>query len=203
MKKQTILNVCGGKILPIFDEDNKNVRDTFILNVDTMYLSGSFNEARNNHFKFIKDIYNESYSSVYYLDHNIYDFLERYDLPFDKICIYRFLEHVPKSEVLYFIYLLSTCTKLGADIDVIVPDYNKLAERILKEDPFSKNFEADDILTTYELLNDKNSPHLSIWTRKRLIKFFELEGRFKVMRITESYNFDGRDIYLRAEIKRL
>jgi len=134
----------------------------------------------------------------------VYEFLERYHIPFDGIAIYRFLEHVPKVQVLYFIYLLSTSVKIGGYVDVIVPDYKKLAKRILDEDVFSNNFEEEDIITTFELLNEPTcSPHASIWTFDRAYKFFELEGRFKIKIIKENYNFDGRDIYLRFIAERV
>ena len=134
----------------------------------------------------------------------MYEFLERYHIPFDGIAIYRFLEHVPKVQVLYFIYLLSTSVKIGGYVDVIVPDYKKLAKRILDEDVFSNNFEEEDIITTFELLNEPTcSPHASIWTFDRAYKFFELEGRFKIKIIKENYDFDGRDIYLRFIAERV
>ena len=151
-------------------------------------------------------VYLQNYNFIknrLYINHDVYDFLERYDIPFDKIIIYRFLEHVPKSNVLYFIYLLSTITKPGAILDVIVPDYTLLAQRILDEDPFRTGFEGEDIITTYELLNDLPSPHLSVWTNARLVYFFNLEKRFCVKSIENKYEFDGRNIYIRALIERV
>jgi len=199
-EKDSILNICGGKILP---DINKELDSYFLLNVDQNYFSDDkILDIRSEHFDFIDNIGKE-YNYVSYINHDIYDFLERYDIPFNKIIIYRFLEHVPKSKVLYFIYLLSTLTKLGAVLDVIVPDYKKLAKRILKENPYDSNFEAEDIITTYELLNDQTNPHLSLWTKERLYYFFELESRFKVKSVKENYKFDGRDIYLRATVERI
>jgi len=134
---------------------------------------------------------------------NIYKFLERYHILFDVITIYRFLEHVPKTKILYFIYLLSTCLEIGGYVDVIVPDYKKLATRILNENPFSKNFEEEDIITTFELLNEPNSPHMSIWTEDRIRYFFDLEKRFIIENLIQNYNFDGRDIYIRFLARRV
>jgi len=99
--------------------------------------------------------------------------------------------------------LLSTCTKPGAKLDIIVPDCKKVAQRIIDEDPFKQGFEAEDIITTYEMVNDMPSPHLSIWTKDRLKYFFELEGRFKIVKTEDNYKFDGRDIYLRSLIERI
>ena len=141
----------------------------------------------------------KSYSTGY----DIYEFLEKYHLKFDGITMYRFLEHVPKVKVLYFIYLLSTAVKIGGIVDVIVPDYKALSVRILNEDVKDANFEAEDIITTFELLNEDYSPHCSIWTAARIVHFFELEGRFKISTMHENYKFDGRDIYIRFLAERV
>jgi hypothetical protein len=193
---ETILNLCGGKIIPKLQENQ------FLVNLDLSYKFGadSIDYVRHEHLNWVN--YN---SEKYYIKHDVYDFLENYDIPFDKILIYRFLEHVPKSQVLYFIYLLSTITKPGAILDIIVPDYKVLAQRILREEPYNPdvNFEAEDIITTYELLNTPESPHQSVWTVDRFNYFFHLEGRFLVRKVIQNFKFDGRDLYLRAEIERI
>ena len=126
---------------------------------------------------------------------------------FDRITIYRFLEHVPMDKVPYFIYLLSTVTKPGAEIDVIVPNYNTLAHMILSEQANIANdvmdFEANNILLTTELLNEPSCPHASIWTEYRAQRFFRLEGRFTITEVDENFEFDGRDIYLRFKAERI
>jgi hypothetical protein len=131
------------------------------------------------------------------------DFLTKFHYRAHLITLYRYLEHVPKTDVLYFIYLLSTTVEINGLIDIIVPNYKDLANRILTEDVDSKDFEADDIVTTFELLNEPYDPHASIWTAERIYKFFELEGRFEVIDVMSNYEFDGRDIYLRALVKRI
>ena len=199
--KTSILNLCGGKILPEIDSQ---IKPYFLLNLDQIYLGeANVGDVRLNHFKFLKEKWDGQQSQTYYCNYDVYQFLERYDLPFDLISIYRFLEHVPKSNVLYFIYLLSTCTTKGSMLDIIVPDCKKVAQRIIDEDPFKPGFESEDIITTYEMVNDMPSPHLSIWTKDRLKYFFELEGRFRIVTISENYKFDGRDIYLRSLIERV
>jgi hypothetical protein len=197
----SILNLCGGKILP---ELEKEQFPYFLLNLDLTYFTkNTIEDVRSVHFKFIEESKFNKSNIVKDVNYDVYQFLERYDIPFDSIAIYRFLEHVPKSNVLYFIYLLSTCCKKRAILDIIVPDSKKLAKRILTENPFDKNFEAEDIITTYEMLNDMPSPHLSLWSKDRIKYFFELEGRFKILNIEDNYNFDGRDIYLRSIIERV
>lgn len=202
IKKKSILNLCGGKIIPEFE---KNVEYSFLINLDQIYFTKNTIEViRTEHINFNLDDVEPEYTEYSLcLNHDVYDFLERYEIPFDKVIIYRFLEHVPKSNVLYFIYLLSTITKPGAILDIIVPDYKILAQRILDENPYDFGFEAEDIITTYELLNDSQSPHLSVWTKERLVYFFSLEGRFRVKTMEENYKFDGRDLYLRAVIERI
>lgn len=131
------------------------------------------------------------------------EFLEKTILTFDKIFIYRYLEHVSFTEVLYFIYLLSTVTKPGAEIDVIVPDYKILANILLLENVNSKDFEKNNILLTTELLNEPSCPHASIWTVDRALYFWSLEDRFRIREITTPYSFDGRYIYLRFIAERI
>jgi len=201
---KAILNIAGGKIKPFEFESSKIIlyNDfSLLVNLDKMYYNPTnISEIITMHDD---DAENDNITE-YNSDLDVYEFLERYHIPFDGIAIYRFLEHVPKVQVLYFIYLLSTSVKIGGYVDVIVPDYKKLAKRILDEDVFSNNFEEEDIITTFELLNEPTcSPHASIWTFDRAYKFFELEGRFKIKIIKENYDFDGRDIYLRFIAERV
>ena len=116
---------------------------------------------------------------------------------FDKIYIYRFLEHVSFTQVLYFIYLLARVTKIGGNIEVIVPNYKLLANMIKSETWNDIKNEAYNILLTTELLNEPSCPHASIWTPDRALYYWELENRFQVTKLEERYVFDGRDIYLK------
>jgi hypothetical protein len=192
------LNLAGGKEKPQLQLGGYH----YLINVDTMYNEGDtkwyietccrgWKEKRIKH------------NVETYLKYDIFKYLEECILKFDIIFIYRFLEHVPMTQVLYFIYLLSTVMKRGSSLDIIVPDYAVLAQMILDEYVFSHDFEADNILLTTELLNEPSCPHASIWTVPRFRKFFELEKRFKVLNVTQRHVFDGRDIYLRALIERV
>jgi hypothetical protein len=126
---------------------------------------------------------------------------------FDRVVIYRFLEHVSFTQVEYFIYLVSTLLKHNGVVDVIVPNYKHLADMILTEEFHHENpdfdFHAWNILLTTELLNEPSCPHASIWTPQRMKYFWELEGRFRVSKQLESFKFDGREIYLRSLIERI
>jgi hypothetical protein len=143
------------------------------------------------------------------------EFMQRTRVKFDVVILNRVLEHIPKDEVLYFIYLLSTITNPGKRaisicgdrqkqgiISVIVPDYKLLANMLLNEEVGSPNFDKHNILLTSELLNEVSDPHASIWTAERLEYFFEYENRFEVTNITRFFKFDKRDIYIHALIQK-
>jgi hypothetical protein len=118
------------------------------------------------------------------------------------VVIYRFLEHVSFTQVNYFLYLVSTVLKKDGLVDIIVPNYVLLAQKILNE-KIDENFESHNILLTTELLNEPSCPHASIWTPDRVRYFVELEGRFKVETLSAAYSFDGRDIYIRFLARRI
>ncbi len=195
---KTILNIAAGKMKPLGIE---LLKDYFLVNLDTMYNSITEPEEIELYF----DDWKVPGSEVYYTDENAFSFIERTRIPFDEIVCYRFLEHVKKTDVLYFIYLMSTCLKMGGTIDIIVPNYKKLAQMIMTEDDIIGNdkWEAHDIELTYELLNDPSCAHASIWTPARMKYFFGLEKRFVIEHMDDSFHYDGRDIYLRAIIKRV
>ena len=207
--RQSVLNIAGGKIFPLEYNgiEERLYKDMcFLVNLDKMYLNPTpMNKIIEEHEKFERSMIIGSIPEFKHLmcDYDIYEFLERYHIPFNRILMYRFLEHVPKVKILYFIYLLSTAVKIGGIVDVIVPNYKALAKRILEENVNDPNFEAEDIITTFELLNEDYSPHCSVWTIERIIHFFELEGRFKIKKMTENYKFDGRDIYIRFLAERI
>lgn len=193
----TVLNIAAGKFEPL---DYNMDEPRFLVNLDTMYYSySSAAVIEHDHREWTKTV-----DKKYYCNEDIFAFMEKTQMFFDKICIYRFLEHVSFTQVPYFIYLLSTVTKPGALVDIIVPNYRVLANMILTEDdPNMPGFEANNILLTTELLNEPSCPHASIWTAKRAKYFFELEKRFKIISVDESFEFDGRNIYLRFQAERI
>lgn len=198
--REKILNIAAGKFPPIL-----SARDPyFLVNIDTMYYRQDDPVEVENKIKSWAGGKDEEYN----INADIFEFMERTIMNFDRVCIYRFLEHVSFTKLLYFIYLVSTITKPGSVVDVIVPNYEILARMVLDEDPLDPaggNFEAQNILLTTELLNEPSCPHASIWTPQRAIYFWELEGRFVIENgdLNSRYVFDGRDIYLRFKAKRV
>jgi len=203
-----ILNLAGGKFAPFPVSSQENLLiPKYLLNVDTSYFTentAAFVE------KDIKDWEADSNKLTKYenLNMDVFTFMERISFTFDRVVIYRFLEHVSFTQVEYFIYLVSTVLKKGGVVDVIVPNYETLAQMLLQEDDFDPcytgfDFQAHNILLTTELLNEPSCPHASIWTKQRMKRFWELEGRFKVKIQNPQFKFDGRDIYLRSIIERL
>jgi len=205
----SVLNIAAGKILcPLNEEDNK---DIFVVNLDTMYynayepedIESVYNYWVEKDGVFDPEKYPENRRSIRKMNSDAIEFMERTTIPFDKIVCYRYLEHVPFTNVLYFIYLMSTSLKIGGEVEIIVPDYSILARRILDEKVGSPGWEAENIITTTEIVNDPGCPHASIWTVARLEYFFELEKRFETVAIEPNFEFDGRDIYVHYRGRRV
>jgi hypothetical protein len=197
-----VLNIAAGKFLPEPIDKTEEIIPRYILNVDSSYFDntkGSDIELDINQWKSDRDRITKTKN----LNMDIFKFMERTSIIFDRVVVYRFLEHVTFTNVEYFIYLISTVIKKGAMVDVIVPNYIQLAEMILNDSPEDPDFKAKNIILTTELLNEPSCPHASIWTPERAKYFFELEKRFKVIATNEAYNFDGRDIYLRFIAERI
>jgi len=198
-----ILNVAAGKFdpLPLLKEEGKLI-PTFTLNVDTSYFTQS--QPAQIESEIIDWDGNKDRLTVSKnLNMDIIEFMEQTSILFDRVVIYRFLEHVSFTEVEYFIYLVSTLLQKHGLVDVIVPNYIQLAEMILNDDPYMPSFAQKNILLTTELLNEPSCPHASIWTTERMKYFWELEGRFKHKTSWPAFKFDGRDIYLRSILQRL
>jgi predicted SAM-dependent methyltransferase len=193
-----ILNLGAGKLDPLVDD--KIIEPWFLVNLDSRYFYGddpASIEREYNNWKG-KELPNRNLNCIC----DAFEFMERTQITFDRVVMYRFLEHIPFTKLLYFIYLVSTITNKNGLVDVIVPNYKILAKMILDEVPGNKDFEANNILTTTELLNEPGDPHASVWTPDRAKYFWELEGRFKVNRVIDRFNFDGRDIYMRFMVER-
>ena len=156
----SILNIAAGKILPI---ELSIYKRFFLVNLDPMYYEYDTPEEIERCWTDRRP----TKETTLYCNADAYEFMERTKIIFDKVCIYRFLEHVSMDKVLYFIYLVSTVTEVGAEVDVIVPNYTFLASMILHEDVNSVFFEKDNVLLTTELLNEPSCPHASIWTEAR------------------------------------
>ncbi len=191
--EQSILNIGAGKVDPLILQ---KMDSYFLVNLDIMYEECFKRTVIENRQK-IWETCGSQLCETYLCNEGWEEFLSKYRLTFDRIVLYRFLEHIRMTQVLFFIYSMSTVLKVGGYVEVIVPNYEELAKRILQEDPEKTvGFEGVNILNTTELLNEPEDPHASIWTPKRAKYFFELEGRFEVYSIAETCKFDGRDIYM-------
>lgn len=196
-----ILNLGAGKIKPILEKEMLQQYIT-VVNLDTNYFSSidarEVEDFIENQSINQTEIYEDLYCSC-----DAIEFMEKFRPQFDRICMYRFLEHISFTQLLYFIYLVSTCIKKDGIVDVIVPNYEVLAKMLLEESVKHPDFEKHNILLTTELLNEPSCPHASIWTVDRAKYFWEFENRFKIIDGWPQYEFDGRSIYMRFLAKRV
>lgn len=195
-----ILNLGAGKTKPILDY----TKDSFLttVNLDTNYFSFATPEEIEDYIENKMPIQVERQDELY-CNCDAFEFMEKFRPQFDRICAYRFLEHISFTQILYFIYLVSTCVKNGGLVDIIVPNYETLAKMLLNESTRSPDFESENILLTTELLNEPSCPHASIWTPERAEYFWQLEKRFVVYDMLPEFEFDGRNIYMRFIMKRI
>jgi len=200
-EKLSVLNIGAGKLEPLQIDANSK----FLVNLDNMYSCDNMSEqgdVEKEHRKWI--VSDDWINKKMFCNSDIFEFLNSYLCRFDRIIMYRFLEHIEFVQIPYFLYLLSTTLEIGGIVDVIVPNYKLLGEMLIKERVFGNiNFEADNILLTTELLNEPNCPHASIWTLDRAYYFFHLEKRFNIIAYDENFSFDGRNIYLRFVAERV
>lgn len=196
-----ILNLGAGKIKPILDLPTKETFFTTV-NLDTNYFSAATPEEIEDFIE-NKMPYQVERQDELYCNCDAFEFMEKFRPQFDRICAYRFLEHISFTQVLYFIYLVSTCIRKDGIVDIIVPNYITLAKMLLEEDVYDQKFSSHDILLTTELLNEPSCPHASIWTPDRAQHFWELEQRFEIAVMQPKYEFDGRDIYMRFLARRI
>ncbi|MCK5019391.1 MAG: hypothetical protein KAS32_20200 [Candidatus Peribacteraceae bacterium] len=134
---------------------------------------------------------------------DVFFFLENCPIKFNEIFSARFFEHIGWSQLNFFLYLVADSMVSGGKLDIIVPNYKTLATRILDENVNHPDFEKENIVTTTELLNEPGMPHASIWTPDRAKYYLEYEGRFVVDSVQESFELDGRDIYMRVIARRV
>jgi hypothetical protein len=199
-----LLNIAAGK-MPYLEDTVKNNDSLFIVNLDTMYYNYDAPELIEAYYHGLDGNTSPESKKIFYCKEDVVSFLERTQMTFDVVTIYRFLEHVSFTQVLYFIYLVSGVVRKGGIVDVIVPNYRILAQMIIEESMNNEYFEHDNILLTTELLNEPSCPHASIWTPARAVHFWEFEKRFIVHngKLSSQFVYDGRDVYLRFQAERI
>ena len=197
---KSFLNIAAGKLKPLMYEQ----ADNFLVQLDTMYYNSIEAPLVESYHE---EWLHEEKTNIVYTNNDAFEFLGLYKYQFDNISCYRFLEHVAKTDIQGFIYLLSTSLKIGGELDIIVPNYETLADMILNENIDDKvkhqDWERHDTELTYELVNMPDMPHASIWTPQRIKYFFRLEERFEVETLVPDFEFDGRSCYIRAIMRRI
>lgn len=191
----SILNIGAGK--PDLDID---ISEKFIINLDRNYFT-SVNPvyAETKHCEWLSGKIDNCTLDVQY---DIFEFLKTYKYKFNSAMIYRYFEHIPKDQTLFFIYLLSTVIETGGFVDLISPNFKLLSQMIIDEDVNNPNFDKNDIILSTEIFNEVYDPHQNITKPDRIRKLFEYEGRFEVVSETPQIIYDGRDIYFRSLIRR-
>jgi hypothetical protein len=195
-----ILNIAAGK-MPYLKDMDYDKEGNFVVNLDLNYYNNA--PLAGVETSYINRPEGPN-GDIYYCNEDVFKFLERTIMNFDLITIYRFLEHVSFTQVLYFIYLVSTAVRIGGLVDVIVPNYQTLGNLLYQDNVDDPKFEEKNILLTTELLNEPSNPHASIWTPPRAPYFWEYEGRFIVREssIDPHFVYDGRNIYIRFQAER-
>lgn len=192
MKKELILNLGCGKNVPM------DLPEKFdLINIDSsMYRVHSEEEI------FKKILEENDVNQIFFFNDDAPSFLEQCPIKFDKIVMYRFLEHISRKNLLYFIYILAGALKENGEMDIIVPDHQKLAKKLAEETEQDMEDINHDITITTEFLNEPSDPHGSLWSPLRAKYYLELENRFDVTRIYRNFEYDGRNTHIRIIAKR-
>lgn len=197
--KNLILNIGAGKMKPLDLPDSY-----FLINLDKNEYYG---QKRMDDALHAVSIYEDDFTSIrsqtIFVKDDVWRFLHSITFSFDRIVLYRFLEHIQREELLYFLYILSTAVNVGGTLDIIVPDHQELASWLVTEKMEDIQDQGHDIIVTTEFLNEPGDPHASLWSPDRAKYYLELEGRFKIDEIQKNFEFDGRDIYLRIKATRI
>jgi len=218
----TFLNLGAGRSKPLELPTDKPY---FLMNVDRMYKAmSSFKDdvgynslvgAIRAWHKFVNER-SESFNSetppwIHYVGEDIPTFLDTYLEQFQNITIYRYLEHIPWTKLGYFIYQVSQLVEQSGIVDIIVPNFVTLGERLksLEEDLESGEcldsqwLENELIILNSEFVNEPFDPHQCMTSPQILHRAFTTEGRFKLVKSWPQFNYDGRDIYMRMIFKRI
>lgn len=153
---------------------------------------------------------NDSYTpNVKYLYGDLFEVLEDYSgPPFTQIHAYRVLEHIPYEKLQYLSYLLYKLTDNSAypddvRLDIVVPDFNKVAEYIkfISDPPINTQL----ITAHTEVYNEENDPHCSIWTPELARYYICGEGYWSPIHCCDDHDYitlDNRSWYMRMLFRR-
>lgn len=189
-----------------FESVNKRwmTPDTVIHHVDMLYAMDA--DSRYNELKWELRETSEPGSRVHFHGMKILEFLESYPCrDFDEILAQRVFEHIPVTEISYMLYLLRCIAADGAELNIIVPDFTKVFEKISLMDPekmCASEFNRSMIEVTTEMFNEPNDPHCSIWTPAFARYYIELEKYWKVAEL-KYVTLDNRDWYMSITANRI
>lgn len=141
-------------------------------------------------------------SKILFPGEDVFTFLEGYmEEAFDQIFASRFFEHIHYERIPYLLYLLYTVSRPGTTLQIIVPDYVKVAEdfRTLNHKKMKAlTFNRRMIQIHTEVFNEPNDPHQSVWTPMLAEYYMTVEGYWNEPKI-EYVALDGRDWYIKIE----
>lgn len=129
---------------------------------------------------------------------NIFEFLENYaGQPYTKIIANRVMEHIAPDQLHYLMYLLHKVSSEGSLLEIVVPDFTKVAEAIsvLNMDMVAKDFNLGMIMAHTEVFNTPSDPHQSIWTATLAHYYIELEDYWKIENM-KHVTMEKRDWYM-------
>lgn len=129
---------------------------------------------------------------------NIFTFLENYSgEPYTKIIANRVLEHIAPDQIHYLIYLLHKVGRRSSRLEIVVPDFTKVAESISTLDiqMTAKDFNLGMVRAHTEIFNTEDDPHRSIWNESLSHYYIELENYWKIEDMGH-VTMEKRDWYL-------
>lgn len=136
---------------------------------------------------------------------DIFEFLENYlNKDINLVTTARFMEHVAQDRVQYLLYLFHCVCSENAKLEIIVPDYIKVADNLKYIEAINTPKEFNDLLIklSTEIFNTSDDPHQSVWTPFLAKYYIELENLWKVDSIND-VTIDGRSWYIKIEASKI
>lgn len=202
-----VLNIGAGKGYPLFKD--KLPQGSIIVNLDSGYLNSSnIKDIISRHEKLIDDPeelkfttkkmnirHQGNYPSVrvYYLKHNISRFLLNYYYKFDIICMYNFLEKVPRGKEYNFFNLVYNSLKYNGYMDIVYNDFNKVSKYLINYENNNRKDLIDKYCLYERLFGDGNVRYKSIWTPNKVEHMFK-DFNMQVIKYASDNNFNTRRV---------